>query len=234
MIFLLYFQLFGFLQLSTAPSRAVRMLQAQDVAPLIKASVAVIAPDAEIEVVECSQTPVSGRVEFPLSGAVRPPSFQPDRPFLWRGKVISEAGPEYAAWARLRVTTKRKIVRALVDLPARTVLKPDQLEAVEGVSNPLLNQKDEAIEDYAGFCLRRSITAFTRLSKDVVEAPPLVRRGSRVEVEAVAGQTRLKFEAEAHGTGRLGDRIELMNLRSGKPFWGIVSGAGSILIALPR
>jgi flagella basal body P-ring formation protein FlgA len=103
---------------------------------------------------------------------------------------------------------------------------------MEGLANPLLKQKDEAPSDYAGLCLKRSIPAQTRLSREVVEAPPLVRRGSRVEVEAVAGQTRLKFEAEAHANGRMGDRIELTNLQSGKPFWGVVSGEGSVLIAI--
>jgi flagella basal body P-ring formation protein FlgA len=107
----------------------------------------------------------------------------------------------------VRVVTKRKVVRTVADLAAGTVLQAEQLEAVEGLANPLLKQKDEAPSDYAGLCLKRSIPAQTRLSREVVEAPPLVRRGSRVEVEAVAGQTRLKFEAEAHANGRMGDRI---------------------------
>lgn len=231
MLFLICFQVFGLLLMQQGAS-AAQMLSPQDVETAVRASLAGISPEAEIEVVECSQTPVSGRIEFPLSGAARPPSFHPDRPFLWRGKVVSESGAEYAAWARVRVVAKRKVVRTAVDLPAGTVLRPEQMESVEGLANPLLKQSDEAPADYSGLCLKRSVAALSRLSKDLVETPPLVRRGSRVEVEAIAGQTRLKFEAEAHANGRMGDRIELMNLRSGKPFWGVVSGAGSILIAI--
>jgi flagella basal body P-ring formation protein FlgA len=217
-----------------ARTSGARMLQPQDVEPAIKASVAAISPKAETEVVECSQTPFSGRVDFPLSGAVRPPAFHADRPFLWRGRVIAPSGSEYSAWARVRIVTKCKVVRTRVALPAGTVLKADQLESVEALVNPLLQSKDETLADYAGLCLKRSLAAMSRLNRQVVELPPLVRRGSRVEVEALAGQTRLRFEAEAHANGRLGDRIELMNLRSGKPFWGVVSGEGSILIAIPR
>jgi flagella basal body P-ring formation protein FlgA len=231
MLILLCFQVFGLFLVAQGAS-AAQMLRPQDVETAVRASLATLAPDAEIEVVECSQTQVSGRIEFPLSGAGRPPTFHPERPFLWRGKVISDSGAEYPAWARVRVVTKRKVVRTVADLTAGTVLKPEQLEAMEGLANPLLKQKDEAPSDYAGLCLKRSIPAQTRLSREVVEAPPLVRRGSRVEVEAVAGQTRLKFEAEAHANGRMGDRIELTNLQSGKPFWGVVSGEGSVLIAI--
>jgi flagella basal body P-ring formation protein FlgA len=231
MSLLLCFQVFG-LVLAAQTANGAPMLRPQDVEDAVRASLATVAPDAEIEVVECSQTQLSGHIEFPLSGAGRPSSFHPDRPFLWRGKVISDSGAEYPAWARVRVVTKRKVVRTVTDLPAGTILKPEQLEAVEGLANPLLKQKSETPADYAGLCLKRSLPGQTRLSREAVETPPLVRRGSRVEVEAVAGQTRLKFEAEAHANGRMGERIELMNLRSGKPFWGIVNGEGSVLIAI--
>lgn len=231
MLFLLCFQVFGFFLVAQGANSA-QMLGPQDVEAALRASLATLAPDAEIEVVECSQTQVTGRIGFPISGAGRPSSFHPERPFLWRGKVISDSGAEYPAWARVRVVTKRKVVRTVADLAAGTVLKPEQLEAVEGLVNPLLKQKDEAPSDYAGLSLKRSIPAQTRLSREMVETPPLVHRGSRVEVEAVAGQTRLKFEAEAHANGRMGDRIELTNLQSGKPFWGVVSGEGSVLIAI--
>jgi flagella basal body P-ring formation protein FlgA len=231
MLLLLCFQMLG-LALLAQSANSAQILRPQDVEGAVRTSLATIAPDAEIEIVECSQTQVSGHIEFPLSGAGRPSSFHPDRPFLWRGKTISDSGAEYPAWARVRVLTKRKVVRTVAGLPAGTILKAEQLEAVDGVANPLLKQKDETPADYVGLCLKRSMRAETRLSREVVETPPLVRRGSRVEVEAVAGQTRLKFEAEAHANGRMGDRIELMNLQSGKPFWGIVSGEGSILIAI--
>jgi flagella basal body P-ring formation protein FlgA len=233
MLFLICLQSFGLLLIQQGVNTA-QVLRPQDVETAVKASLTEIAPEAEIQVVECSQTALSGHIEFPLSGAARPPSFHPERPFLWRGKVISESGSEYPAWARVRLVTKRKVVRTLVDLPAGTVLKPEQMESVEGLANPLLKQKDENPVDYAGLCLKRSLPALSRLGKELVETPPLVRRGSRVEVEAIAGKTRLKFEAEAHANGRMGDRIELMNLRSGKPFWGTVSGPGSVLIAISR
>jgi flagella basal body P-ring formation protein FlgA len=233
MLFLICLQSFGLLLIQQGAHPA-QVLRPRDVETAVRASLADIAPDAEIQIVECSQTPLSGRIEFPLSGAARVPSFHPERPFLWRGKVISESGSEYPAWARVRLVTKRKVVRTLVDLSAGTVLKPEQMESVEGLANPLLKQKDETPADYAGLCLKRSLPALSRLGKELVEIPPLVRRGSRVEVEAIAGKTRLKFEAEAHANGRMGDRIELTNLHSGRPFWGTVSGPGSVLIAISR
>ena len=231
MLLLTCFQIFGLLLIGQGAG-AAQMLRPQDVEAAVRASLAGIASEAQIEVVECSQTALSGRIEFPLSGAARPSVFHPDQPFLWRGRVVSDSGAEHAAWARVRIVSKRKIVRTLVNLTAGTILKPEQMESVEGLANPLLKQKGEVPADYEGLCLKRSVAAQTRLSRELVETPPLVRRGSRVEVEAIAGQTRLKFEAEAHANGRLGDRIELMNLRSGKAFWGIVSGVGSVLIAI--
>lgn len=234
MLTLLCLQLLALGQLTQVAAQPPRTLRAADVISALKESLAAVAPDAQVEVVECSETPLKGRVEFPLTGAGRPTVSHPDAPFLWRGKVRLESGVDYGAWARVRVVTKRKVVRTLVDLPAGAVLHPEQMEIADGVGSPFLKQKDEALSDYIGLCLKRALPSLSTLSKELVDTPPLVRRGSRVEVEAVSGKTRLTFEAEAHANGRLGERIQLVNLRSGKTFWGVVSGAGSILIAVPH
>jgi flagella basal body P-ring formation protein FlgA len=234
MLTLICLQVLALGQLAQSAGQPPRMLRPSDVVATLKESLAGIAPDAQVEVVECSQTALRGRVEFPLTGAGRPPVSHPDSPFLWRGRVLLESGAEYSAWARVRVVVKCKVIRTLVDLPAGAVLKPEQMETVDALGSPFLKQKDKALSDYAGLCLRRALPALTNLSKELVDTPPLVRRGSRVEVEAISGKTRLMFEAEAHTNGRLGDRIQLVNLRSGKLFWGVVSGTGSIVIAVPR
>jgi flagella basal body P-ring formation protein FlgA len=189
--------------------------------------------DAQIRVLEFDRTPVGpGTLEFPLQGAVLPQSTEPRRPFIWRGTVIGELGNDSPVWARVQVVAMRKVVRTTVRLLAGNVLDASELEAVEMESSPLLTPKDEAISDYAGMSARRSVASLTVLNKDMVQAPPMVRRGSMVHVTAVAGLARISVDCEAHSDGRLGQSIQVTNARTGRSFFAVVSGQDRAVVKL--
>jgi flagella basal body P-ring formation protein FlgA len=159
-----------------------------------------------------------------------PPVSSPERPFLWRGKVLSDSGPEASCWARVILLVKRSVVRTKIDLPAGQLIEPRNVETVSAVVCPLLTPENEDVSSYVGFAVKRSLRASTVLIKEMVVSPPLVHRGSRVQVEAISGKTRLSLEAEARANGYQGQSIELSNVHTGRIFWGKVSGTGTIRI----
>ncbi|MGA8597188.1 MAG: flagellar basal body P-ring formation chaperone FlgA [Bryobacteraceae bacterium] len=210
-----------------------RPLTSEEIEKAIRESLGSDASDAQIRILEFTlNSVVPGRVEFPLSGASPPLLNQPDRPFLWRGRVIGQLGEDSACWARVQVTTTRKIVRTRVTLLAGEVIKASELESLHIEACPLLTPKDEEISDYVGLSAKRSLPALALLNKNVVEAPPLVRRGNVVHVTAIAGQARITFDGEAHSNGYLGQSIQVTNVHSGRSFFGSVSGENSVLVTV--
>ncbi len=215
---------------------AVRTLNTEEVVSAIRESLGSSAAAATVEVLETSQNPLPpGKLEFSAREALPPPAAHPENPFLWRGKVTPDNGARTAmCWARVRVFVKRQIVRVNDNYQAGQMLGPEQLSNVEAIACPLLTSKDESVSDYAGLSLKRSVHALSQLTKDMVEPPPLIRRGDKVQVEAVAGQAHIIFDAEAHSNGREGQSIELTNSRSGHAFRGVVSAKGMVLVFVPQ
>jgi hypothetical protein len=79
-----------------------RKVQALDAEVILRAMKAAI-PEASIELVEFSRSPVPiGEVEFPADRLGRPPAGNRDAPVLWRG-VVKDGGRSYPIWARVKV-----------------------------------------------------------------------------------------------------------------------------------
>lgn len=187
--------------------------------------------DIRIELVELSKFPVpAGVLEFPLSGAVPPPKSRPDDPFLWHGQLRSDAGGTYGCWARVRLIATRQAVRMKVDLGQGENLDVSDLEISSAPTCPLLNSKDERIQDYAGLVLKRRLRAGTVLTRAMVVSPPDIARGSLVLVKVVAGATHLTLEAQAESDGYTGRRIVLSNIESKRHFQGTVQADGTVLV----
>jgi flagella basal body P-ring formation protein FlgA len=212
-----------------------RPLTSQEIEKAIRESLGSAASDARIRILEFSRNSiVPGRVEFPLTGASPPLLNQPDRPFLWRGRVVGQLGEDSLCWARVQVTIARKTVRLRIALLAGQVVKASDLESLEIEACPLVTPKDEEISEYAGLSVKRSLPAFAFLNKNLVETPPLVRRGNVVHVIAIAGQARITFDGEAHSDGYLGQSIQVTNVHSGRSFFGSVSGENSVLVTVTQ
>jgi flagella basal body P-ring formation protein FlgA len=185
----------------------------------------------KIQILDFSRTPVpAGKVVFDRSGATPPPLSNPEKPFLWRGKVFASSGAEALCWVRVILLVKRNVVRTKIDLSAGELIEPRHLETVQESVCPLLVPADDDVSEYVGLAVKRSLRASSLLTKDLVLSPPLVHRGSRVQVEAISGTTRLSFEAEARSNGYQGQSIALSNVHTGRLFWGKVSGAGLIRV----
>lgn len=83
------------------------------------------------------------------------------------------------------------------------------------------------VEDVAGHSARRNIAANSVLSASLIELPVLVRRGDRLGVSARSGGITVQIGGEALGTARLGERVRVRNLQSGRIIDAVVTGNGS-------
>ena len=88
---------------------------------------------------------------------------------------------------------------------------------------PPLTQAAEVV----GHSARRTIAANTALSASLIELPVLVRRGDRLGVSARAAGITVQISGEALGTARLGERVRVRNLQSGRIVDAVVTGSGS-------
>jgi len=194
-----------------------------------------LAPDPEkkvIRVVDYSKLPIAnGTVSFPLSGATPPPVTSADRAFLWRGFITKADGTRLQCWALVQVLIRRKIVRTKVSMKAGHLLQPTDLEALETPVCPLVFQRDQQLQDYIGFSLKRSMPALARLDREMLETPPIVRSGDRVKVEVVSGRTHLQFEAECRSSAQAGKSVQLLNPSTGRTFKGVAREDGSVFVS---
>jgi flagella basal body P-ring formation protein FlgA len=76
----------------------------------------------------------------------------------------------------------------------------------------------------------RAIPADTVLRSDLVELPPLVRRGDIVTLLAESESLKVTTLGEVRKTGRLGERIQVINLDSRKVLYGRVIDAKTIKV----
>jgi flagella basal body P-ring formation protein FlgA len=86
-----------------------------------------------------------------------------------------------------------------------------ELDLNEVPANALID-----IDDVIGQRARRNIPANVVLRPDLVEFPPLVKRGDLVRIVAQSAGLEISDLGEVRNTGRRGDRVSVLNLASRK------------------
>ena len=95
----------------------------------------------------------------------------------------------------------------------------------------LLEQSSNVITDYReilGKRTRKTIRAGTVLRSDIIELPPLVKRGDLVLIVAESGSLRITAMGEARGKGGMGERIKVVNMDSGKRLYATVKDSKTV------
>jgi flagella basal body P-ring formation protein FlgA len=87
-----------------------------------------------------------------------------------------------------------------------------------------------AYEDIAGQRARRSIGPQRALRKDQFEFPPAVKRGDRVIIVAESSGLRITTIGEVQDTGRIGERVRVVNLDSNKTLYARVLDARTVRV----
>ena len=189
------------------------------------------APEATIEIVELSRTPVPrGRIEFPRDRLGTPAAAGARAPVVWRGNVVYGEGHRFAIWARVTVTVRIVQVVAAESLRAGEVVELRQLRLETTQGFPLSAKIASSVEQVAGRLPLRPVPAGSAIHLDQLRAPFDISRGDVVAVEVRSGATRLSFSGKAETSGRSGDVVSIRNESNNRLFQARVDGKGKALV----
>jgi flagella basal body P-ring formation protein FlgA len=85
-------------------------------------------------------------------------------------------------------------------------------------------------QDILGKRITKSLLSGTVLRTDIVEFPPLVKRGDIVTVKAVSGALQVTTLGKAKNNGRHGERIKIVNIDTQKELYGYVVDAKTVKV----
>lgn len=119
------------------------------------------------------------------------------------------------------VVSRRPLVRG-------QTLAADDLSLSEVDVSRLHKAYFTRIEDVSGLRIKRAVAGGTTLHAGMVERENLIKRGSQVEIVAVADGLQVRMRGKALANGGKGDRIKVKNLNSGRVVTGTVTGSGVI------
>ena len=188
-------------------------------------------PDAVIEILDFSKAPVPvGALEFSRTGLSSPASPASGAAVLWHGRLRYWGTRTLPVWVKVRLTVKRPVVVARVDIVPGHEIRPDQIEVVETALYALAEGSAQSVEEVAGKLTRHLIRTAQPVALNTLEQPLDVVRGDTVDVLLRNGLAVLKFPAQADSNGRKGDRIVLHNAGNGHRFQGVIDSNHSVTI----
>ena len=183
-------------------------------------------PQAKVEILEFSrQAAPAGEIEFPAGGLRTGLNGS-----LWAGYVRYAGNRRFAIWARVKASVAVERVVAVEDLRAGRAIAASQLKVETREEFPGAAPLACSIEAVVGKSPRLAVRAGTAIRADLLDQPKEVVRGETVEVEVRNGGARLDLEAQAEGSGALGETIPVRNPTSHKRFLARVEGKGRVSV----
>ncbi|MCP5119816.1 MAG: flagellar basal body P-ring formation protein FlgA [bacterium] len=192
-------------------------------------------PEVRLELIDYSRRRVPrGDLRFSLAGLSSPSNSDPDKPVLWRGTVHYGERRNVSVWARVRLSAPQRQVLAMRDLPPGEPISGEDVVERTVDTFPATDPPIASLEHAIGTLPRRRIRAGEALRSSWLKLPNEVERGALVVVEVNSGSARLRFEAKAESSGRLGDPVWVRNPDSGHRFTATVAGKGRVTVQVSR
>jgi flagella basal body P-ring formation protein FlgA len=183
-------------------------------------------PQAGIAILEYGRQPLpAGEIEFRASG-LRPGA----EGALWIGYVHYAGTRRFALWARVKIVVPVARVIAVADLRPGQAITPEQVRTETRQEFPLAVPFLESGEQAVGKWPRSAIRAGTAIRPGMLENPKEVVSGDSVTVDVRNGGAHLELEAQAEGSGAVGETIPVRNPESHKRFLARVEGKGRVSV----
>jgi flagella basal body P-ring formation protein FlgA len=90
----------------------------------------------------------------------------------------------------------------------------------------------EDVKDGIGMKLKRRAAAGAVLTAGMLKKPQIIKRGQIVTIMAQSGSMRVRMTGKALGSGAIGDRIKVMNIKSSKKLEGIITLNGEVKVEI--
>lgn len=136
----------------------------------------------------------------------------------------------WAIYVRLEVIAQADVVVLRTNLPRGTVLTAADLSREP---RPLSSDHASVIRDpdlAVGRALDRNKAAGTPLSHHEISAPRIIERGQTVTLISGRPGLEVHMQGKAHGHAAVGDRLVVINTRSGRRVEGVVTDSGAVRV----
>jgi flagella basal body P-ring formation protein FlgA len=148
---------------------------------------------------------------------------------IWRGKLVYGNNRVVVVWARVRLSAKKPVLLASVQIPAGKVIEPGQVR-VETVEQFAFAAKGLSSDDAAvGQIARRTIAAGQPVTAAALMSPKEITRGANVSVRVETANTQLSLMAVAQSNGSKGDTVYVKNTQSGRLFRAVVESKNQVV-----
>lgn len=128
----------------------------------------------------------------------------------------------------VKVETLRPVLALRHSLDRGRILGADDLEFVTVDTDRLVRGYYADMASVAGHTLKRSAAGGTILTHALVQEPPVIQRGQRVSLVSSGSGIAVQAPGEALADAKIGDRLHVRNLSSGKTVQGIARSSGTV------
>lgn len=127
-----------------------------------------------------------------------------------------------------KISVTQKVVKAAVRMNKGDVISESDLAFVTEHSDRLCKNAMIRISDVIGKRAVRSIRAGQTILSDMIEIPPMVKKGNRVLIKAENEEIKITAAGKVLEDGRSGEQVKVVNINSGKEILATVTGPGIV------
>lgn len=150
----------------------------------------------------------------------------------FRMTMETEAGRRQERWVSAEVSLIRPAVVSIRPLRRHHLIGPEDLEVLP-IARSREGERDLDDPDILiGKRLKRSVARGMPITEEMVEDPPLIRRGTRIRLVVEAPGLKVMTLGQAKEEGSLGEVIAVTNLDSMKTVYGEVVDASTVRVRL--
>lgn len=185
-----------------------------------------------IEVVEQSRFPLPpGEFEFDRRKLTPQPGSE-GQILLWRGSLRYGGNRRSPVWARVRIVLPAMRVRALTPIAPGQPIGEAQVELEHMPDAFFGGDWAGALDEVVGRVSRVRVEKGALIHLNMLAIPPDVAAGEKVEVEVRNGRLRVRAEARAERSGRVGEVVPLTNLSSGTRMAARIEAKGKVSVVV--
>lgn len=130
-----------------------------------------------------------------------------------------------------RVTVTQEVVKAVRKIGPGQILSREDVHLLKEQGSHLQRDVLTDPEEAVGKKAVRSIQAGQPISAQMLEDPPVVKKGNRVQIVARSEMILVSTVGRAVEDGRMGEEVRVVNLSSGREIHATVKGAGLVEVA---
>lgn len=144
--------------------------------------------------------------------------------------VFVNGKQHHKIWATLLVDILQEVVVLKRTMRRYQRITADDIQLVDMNLADIPQNAITSDQDILDKRITKSLLSGTVLRTDIVELPPLIKRGDIVTVKAVSGALLVTILGKAKGNGHQGERIKIVNIDTQKELYGYVVDAKTVKV----